>query len=74
MDLPNAVAVITGASRGIGRATAMAMARAGAHVVCVGRSTNASPSKLAGTIDETARAAEALGVRTIAVRCDVSRE
>jgi NAD(P)-dependent dehydrogenase (short-subunit alcohol dehydrogenase family) len=74
MDLPNAVAVITGASRGIGQATAITLANGGAHVVCVGRSTDVFPSKLPGTIDETARAAEALGVRTIAVRCDVSRE
>jgi NAD(P)-dependent dehydrogenase (short-subunit alcohol dehydrogenase family) len=74
MDLQGSIAVITGASRGIGRATAIALARAGAAVVCIGRSTDASPSKLAGTIDETAREVEALGVRALGVRCDVSRE
>jgi NAD(P)-dependent dehydrogenase (short-subunit alcohol dehydrogenase family) len=77
MHLNDSVAVITGASRGIGRATAMAMARAGVNVVCVGRSTDATPSKLPGTIDETAREVEALGdrtrsVRALAVPCDVS--
>jgi NAD(P)-dependent dehydrogenase (short-subunit alcohol dehydrogenase family) len=74
MHLNDSVAVVTGASRGIGRATAIALARAGAHVVCVGRSTDAAPSKLPGTIDETARAVEAIGVRALALQCDVSRE
>jgi NAD(P)-dependent dehydrogenase (short-subunit alcohol dehydrogenase family) len=74
MDFHDRVAVVTGASRGIGRATAVALAQAGAHVVCVGRSTDASPSKLSGTIDETGRAVEAIGVRGVAVPCDVSRE
>ncbi len=74
ISLSDPVAVVTGASRGIGRATALALAKAGGHVVCVGRSTDASPSKLPGTIEETARQIEALGRRALALRCDVSDE
>jgi NAD(P)-dependent dehydrogenase (short-subunit alcohol dehydrogenase family) len=39
--LPGSIALVTGASRGIGRATALALARAGAHVVAVARTVGA---------------------------------
>ena len=68
------MAVVTGASRGIGKAVAIALARAGADVVCTARSTSAAPSKLPGTIDDTVRDIEAPGRRALAVPCDVSKE
>jgi len=74
IDLTGAVAVVTGASRGIGRAAALAFARAGAQIVCTARSTAATPSKIPGTIDEVAEQVRALGRGALAVRCDISQE
>ncbi len=74
MKLRDAIVVVTGASRGIGRAAALALAREGADIVCTARSTEAAPSRLPGTIEETAREVEALGRRALAVACDVSRD
>ncbi len=61
--LSGQVAVVTGASRGIGRAIAVEFARAGADVVVSARSSEGAPSKLPGTIEETAREVEAAGRR-----------
>jgi len=74
MDVQNKVAVVTGASRGIGKAIAVALAAAGADVVCTARSSEASPSKLPGTIDQAAREVEALGRRALAIPMNLARE
>jgi len=59
------VAVVTGASRGIGRATALALAKEGcAVVVNYDRSQNKA--------DQVVEAIKAVKARAIAVRCDVS--
>ena len=73
MDLAGAVALVTGASRGVGRALAIALATAGADVACAARATDAAPLKLPGTIDSTVREIEARGRRGLAVPTDLSR-
>ena len=68
------VVFVTGASRGIGRRIAIDFARAGADVVVTARSSESAPSRLPGTIEETARAVQAEGRRALAVPLDVTRE
>jgi NAD(P)-dependent dehydrogenase (short-subunit alcohol dehydrogenase family) len=64
--LQDKVAIITGASKGIGRALALCFAEAGASVVCAARSTD--------LVHETATLVEKAGGRAIAVTCDAAQE
>jgi NAD(P)-dependent dehydrogenase (short-subunit alcohol dehydrogenase family) len=66
------IAIVTGASRGIGKAIALGFAAAGAAVVVAARSESAPHEKLPGTIYDTAAIIEAAGGRALAVRCDVT--
>jgi NAD(P)-dependent dehydrogenase (short-subunit alcohol dehydrogenase family) len=61
------VAVITGGSRGIGRATALAVAKRG-YVVCIGYASNAAAAQ------EVVDRITADGGKASAVRCDVAQE
>jgi citronellol/citronellal dehydrogenase len=72
-DLSGRVAVVTGASRGIGKALALRLAREGADVVVAAKSTE-STERLPGSIYETAAEVEALGRRALAVPTDVRDE
>ncbi len=72
MDLAGKVALVTGASRGVGRAIAIALAQAGMDVACAARATDEAPLKLPGTIDATVREIEALGRHSLAVRTNLA--
>jgi NAD(P)-dependent dehydrogenase (short-subunit alcohol dehydrogenase family) len=72
--LEGKVAIVTGASRGVGEYIAVELAKEGCNVVAAARTEAQSDPKLPGTIHDTARELEQLGVRAIAVRCDVTDE
>src|SRR6476646_5806370 len=69
-SLSDTVAVVTGASRGLGKGIALGLGEAGATVYVTGRSTSESRASLPGTIEETAAEISRLGGEGIAVRCD----
>jgi NAD(P)-dependent dehydrogenase (short-subunit alcohol dehydrogenase family) len=73
MRLSGSVAVVTGSSRGIGKAIAVGLAREGADIVVASR-TEIEKERLPGTIYKTADEVRALGRRALPVRCDVTSE
>jgi len=68
--LKDQVAIITGASRGIGRECALTFARAGCNIVVAAKSTE-DQANLPGTIYSVAKEVEALGVKALPVQLDV---
>ncbi len=67
MELENRVIIITGASRGLGKETALHLSRLGAHVVLVARSE--------GQLKDVQGEINAItGDSPLAVRCDISSE
>lgn len=72
--LKDKVAIVTGASRGIGKAIAMGLAREGAHVVVAARSDQEKDERFPGTIYKTADEIEKLGRRALSVKCDITSE
>jgi NAD(P)-dependent dehydrogenase (short-subunit alcohol dehydrogenase family) len=71
--LTDKIALVTGASRGLGKAVALELAQAGAHVICTARSTrgHSTQSELpATTIDDTVDAIHEAGGRAESIVCD----
>jgi citronellol/citronellal dehydrogenase len=74
VNLDGKVAIVTGASRGVGAATAVALADAGAAVACAARATDESPLRLPGTIDATVRRITDAGGNALAVPTNLAQE
>lgn len=68
------VVLITGASRGIGKQLAIDFADHGYNVVCLARSSAESPSRIPGTVDETAELVRAQGREALPVQANVLSE
>ncbi len=71
MKLKDRVVFITGASRGIGRAVALACAKEGANVAIAAKTEVAENPSLPGTIHDVAREVEALGRKALPIKLDV---
>lgn len=66
------VALVTGASRGVGKGVALALGEAGAIVYITGRTVSGEQrtTPLEGTLDATAAEVRAHGGECVAIRCD----
>ena len=72
--LTDKIAIITGASRGLGKAMAVELAKEGASVAVVARTVKAGQGPLPGTIHETVETIKKRGGEARAVQCDVTDE
>jgi citronellol/citronellal dehydrogenase len=73
MTFKNKIVFITGASRGIGKAIALRLAREGARIVIAAKSIEENP-KLGGTIFSAAKEIEYAGGKALPVQCDIRFE
>jgi citronellol/citronellal dehydrogenase len=74
VELDGKVALVTGASRGVGAATAKVLAAAGCRVACAARSTAAQPQPIPGTLDEIVAAIVDAGGEAVAVPTNLAVE
>ena len=73
MSFQNKTVFITGASRGIGKAIALRLAKEGANIIVAAKSIEENP-KLGGTIFSAAQEIENAGGKALAVQCDIRFE
>jgi dehydrogenase/reductase SDR family protein 1 len=68
--LANTIALVTGASRGVGKGVALGLGEAGATVYLTARTLESGESHWPGTLEQTAEEVTRLGGRGIAVQCN----
>ena len=73
MSFKNKTVIITGASRGIGKAIGLKLAAEGANIVIASKSVEENP-KLGGTIFSAAAEMEKAGGKALAIQCDIRFE
>jgi citronellol/citronellal dehydrogenase len=73
MSFDNKTILVTGATRGIGKAIALKLAADGANIVIAAKSVQENP-KLGGTIFSAAKEIEAAGGKALPVQCDIRFE
>ena len=73
MSFTNKTVLITGGTRGIGKAIALRLAKEGANIIIAAKSVEEN-AKLGGTIFSAAAEVEAVGGKALAVQCDIRFE
>ena len=71
LDLNGRVAIVTGASRGVGRQVSLDLARRGVKVALVARTVDRDP-ELPGSLGETARLVEEAGGEALIIQADLA--
>ncbi len=73
MDVKGKVAIVTGASRGMGKQMALRLAKHGVNLVLAARTVEAGESEFPGSLKQTEQEIRALGVQCTPVKCDLTQ-
>lgn len=73
-QLDGQIAIVTGASRGIGKSIAERFAEEGARVAVTARTVTSNDERLPGTIHETVEAITSSGGEAVAIQADLSKQ
>lgn len=72
MKVAGRVVLVTGASRGVGQATAWELARRGADLILAARSVESAPQGMSGTLAETAEGVRDAGRQALVIAADLN--